>query len=52
MAEATHQPLEAVVLQTIRGNLPSALEDLRPEWHHLVAELQPLSDPALWEAAQ
>lgn len=51
MAEATHQPLEAVVLQTIRGNLPPALEDLQPAWQPLVAELQPLGDQALWEVA-
>jgi hypothetical protein len=35
-------------LQTIRGNLPPSLDDLRPEWHCVVADLQQMRDEALW----
>ena len=31
VAHATHHSIEEVVLQTIRGNLPPALDDLSPE---------------------
>jgi predicted transcriptional regulator len=52
MATATHQPLEAVIVQTIRGNLPPALEDLQPELQDLVAELEQLGDDAVWAVAR
>ena len=52
MAHATHQSLEAVVAQTICGNLPPSLEDLGPEFQRVVDELQSLSDNALWAIAQ
>ena len=48
VAEATNQPLEKVVLQTIRGNLPPLLDDLSPELRRIVADLQHLDDTALW----
>ena len=48
VAEATNQPLEKVVLQTIRGNLPPLLDDLSPELRRIVADLQHLDDIALW----
>ena len=51
VAEVTNQPLEAVVIQTIRGNLPPSLDDLRPEWREVVADLPPLSDEDLWTIA-
>ena len=35
-------------MQTIRGNLPPSLDDLSPEWHGVVADLQQMSDEALW----
>src|SRR5262245_53379158 len=48
VAEATHQPLEAVVVQTICGNLPPAFDDLSPALHAVVADLPTLHDDALW----
>ena len=47
VADATQRPLEEVVLQTIRGNLPPSLDDLRPEWRSAVANLETMSDEAL-----
>jgi hypothetical protein len=35
-------------LQTIRGNLPPSLDDLSPELRCVVADLQHMSDEALW----
>src|SRR5919202_5062084 len=52
VADATHQPLEAVVFQTIRGNLPPSFDDLSPELQHVVVDLQALNDAALWEIAR
>lgn len=52
MAAATHRSLEDVLVQTIRGNLPLALDDLPPEQRDLVATLEPLNDQALWEVAK
>ena len=48
VAHATHHAIEEVVWQTIRGNLPPSLDDLRPAWHGAVAELQQMRDEALW----
>jgi len=47
MATATHQPLAEVIVQTIRGNLPPALDDLQPELRELVADLEQLDDDAV-----
>jgi hypothetical protein len=47
VARATNHSIEEVVLQTIRGNLPPSLDDLRPEFHCVVADLQQMSDEAL-----
>jgi len=47
VAHATHHSIEAVVLQTIRGNLPPSLNNLRPELRCVVADLQHMSDAAL-----
>lgn len=52
VAEVTNQPLESVVVQTIRGNLPPSFDDLRPEWREVVADLPSLSDEALWAIAR
>jgi hypothetical protein len=52
VAEATHRPLEEVVVQTICGNLPPALEDLSPALRAVVADLPTLSDEALWAVAR
>jgi hypothetical protein len=52
VADATRQPLEAVVVQTICGNLPPALDDLSPALREVVADLPTLSDEALWAIAR
>jgi hypothetical protein len=52
VAEAMNQPIEEVVFQTIRGNLPPSLEDLSPELRRVVADLQYLSDEELWAIAK
>lgn len=52
MATATHQPLEEVIVQTIRGNLPPALDDLQPEMRELVADLEQLGDEKVWAVAR
>ncbi|ETW96416.1 MAG: hypothetical protein ETSY2_46440 [Candidatus Entotheonella gemina] len=52
VAHATNQPLEEVVFQTIRGNLPPSLDDLDPKSHSIVADLQQLSDDRLWTIAK
>ena len=52
MANATNRPLEEVVLQAIRGNLPPSLDDLSPELRRVVADLQHLRDAALWAIAR
>jgi hypothetical protein len=52
MATATHQPLEEVIVRTIRGNLPPALDDLQPEMRELVADLEQLGDEAVWAVAR
>ena len=44
VAHATNHSIEEVLLQTIRGNLPPSLDDLSPEWHGVVADLQQMSD--------
>jgi|SRR5581483_6266249 len=46
------QPLEAVVEQTIRGNLPPSFDDLHPEWREVVTDLPSLSNEALWAIAR
>ena len=48
VAHETHHSIEEVVLQTIRGNLPPSLDDLSPELRCVVADLQHMSDEALW----
>jgi hypothetical protein len=48
VAHATNHSIEEVVLQTIRGNLPPSLDDLSPELQCVVADLQQMSDEALW----
>jgi len=52
MALATQQPLERVIAQTIRGNLPPTLDDLPSRQRGLVADLQHLDDAALWDVAK
>lgn len=52
MADAMNQPLEEVVFQTIRGNLPPSLDDLSPDLRGVVANMQLLSDEELWDIAK
>ena len=51
-ATLTRQPLEEVLVQTIRGNLPPVLADLDQEQRPLVADLPDLDDAALWAVAR
>jgi hypothetical protein len=48
-ANLAQQPLEDVIFQSIRGNLPPVPADLAPEHRALVADLQRLGDDALWD---
>jgi hypothetical protein len=48
VVHATTHSIEGVVLQTIRGNLLPSLDDLSPELRCVVADLQRMSDEALW----
>lgn len=52
VAMLTQQPLEEVIFQTIRGNLPPILADLAPEGRALVADLPEMDDAALWHIAR
>ena len=52
MAEAIHQPVEEVMFQTIRGNLPPSVDDLPSELRDKLASLHNLSDKALWAVAR
>jgi hypothetical protein len=52
VANATNQPIEEVLIQTIRGNLPPSLDDLAPEFRDIVADLQHLNDDELWTIAK
>ena len=52
VAHATNHSIEEVVLQTICGNLPPSLDDLSPKLQCVVADLQHMSDEALWAVTQ
>ncbi len=47
-----HQPLEAVVYQSIQGNLPPLIEDAPDEWRSDVADMEQLTDEALWKVGK
>ncbi len=47
MAQAIHQPLEAVVCQSIQGNLPPLVEDAPEEWRGDLTDLEQLNDEDL-----
>ena len=51
-AAMTHQSFDAVLLQTIRGNIPPSLEDTPPELRDELAALLNLSDDDLWAVAR
>jgi hypothetical protein len=52
MAIALQRPLEEVASQTIRGNLPPAVDDLPAELQNELAAWSSLSDERLWEIAR
>ena len=52
MAAATHQSLEEILVQTLRGNLPLTRDDLPPAQQGLVPMLASLDDDALWKVAR
>jgi hypothetical protein len=52
MATVSHQPLEDVLFQTIRGNLPPRLDDVPPDQRGSMADLQRFDDEALWAVAR
>lgn len=51
-AIVTEQPLEVIILRSIQGNLPPALDDLHPDTHSIVADLDTMNDDAIWAVAQ
>jgi hypothetical protein len=52
MANVSHRPLEDVLFQTIRGNLPPRLDDVPPDQRRSMADLQRFDDDALWAVAR
>jgi hypothetical protein len=52
MASMTHQSLEEISSQTIRGNLPPTLDDPPPDQRDLAGDLQLLADEKLWVVAR
>ncbi len=52
LATATNQTVDAVLLQTIRGNLPPVLEDLTPSTRGEVSGLLRLKDQELWQVVR
>lgn len=52
VAAVTHQSLDAVLLQTIRGNLPPLLEDVPAEESDELRALLNLRDDDLWAVAR
>jgi hypothetical protein len=52
MAAATRRPFEAVLVQTLRGNLPLSQDDLPPTQRDLATTLASLGDEALWAVAR
>ena len=50
-AEATNQPLDAVLLQTIRGNVPPSLDDAPANMRTDLSALTRLGNDDLWAIA-
>jgi len=48
MAQTSHQSVDEVLFQSIRGNLPPLVDDLPPEMRDEVARLVQLRDDELW----
>ena len=51
MAQATHQSVDAVLVQSLRGNLPPVVDDLPLEMRDQMAQLTQMNDAELWSAA-
>jgi hypothetical protein len=51
LAATTNQPLDAILMQTIRGNLPPSLEDVPVEYRDDLGELLRLSSDDLYAVA-
>jgi hypothetical protein len=51
MAQATHQSVDAVLVQSLRGNLPPVVDDLPLEMRDEMAQMTQLSDTELWSTA-
>lgn len=51
MAQATHQSVDAVLVQSLRGNLPPVVDDLPLEMRDEMAQLTQLNDAELWSTA-
>lgn len=52
VAALTNQSLDAVLLQTIRGNLPVTLEGVPPDMQAELVALMKLNDDDLWAVAR
>jgi hypothetical protein len=52
VAQETNQPVESVVLTSITGNLPPALDDVPADLREDLRALQTLDDDALWAIAR
>ena len=52
LAATTNQPLDAILIQTIRGNLPPSLEDIPVEYRSSLVDLLKLSNEDLWAVAR
>ncbi len=51
IASTTNQPFDAILLQTIRGNLPPTLDDVPKQYHSELSGLLKLNDDDLWAVA-
>ena len=52
MAITSQRPVEAVVVQSIQGNLPPVVDDLSPDLRDALLALQALNDADLWTLAR
>jgi hypothetical protein len=52
LAATTNQPLDAVLLQTIRGNLPPSVDDIPADYRDDLSKLIKLSDDDLLAVAR
>lgn len=52
MAQSTHQPIEAIAVQSMCSNLPPSMDELWPELQTELAAWHGLTDVELWHIAQ